>query len=265
MSVQPKKSDIKVNGTVIPWSLVSAEAQNHRVANGQWINAWRSAAQALVIRELLLQEAERLGLHPQPQEISDGQMETDDEALIRQVIELTVVPHPIEAAALRNIYDAAPERFRAPPLWEASHILFAASPSDPKGYDAARVAATETLAELVAAPKRFVALAKERSACTSRSSGGHLGQIGPGDTVPEFEAAVRTLKESEIAAAIVATRFGFHIIRLDATAEGAVLPFESVLPRLHEAAEKAAWIAASRAFTKHLLATAQIEGITMAA
>lgn len=265
MSAQPKKSDIKVNGTVIPWSLVSAEAQNHRAPKGQWANAWRSAAQALVIRALLLQQAGRCGLLPQPQEISEDQLETDEEALIRQVLEQAVVPQSVDAAKLRAIYDAAPKRFRAPSLWEASHILFAADLSDTKAHDAARAAATSALAELAVAPKRFAALAEELSACTSRSAGGHLGQIGPGDTVREFEAALRQLKEGEISMAPVATRFGFHIIRLDATAEGEILPFESVLPRLREAAEKVAWIAASRAFTEKLLAAAEIEGITLAA
>lgn len=265
MATGMNKSDIKVNGTVIPWSLVSAEAQNHPAAKGQWANAWRSAAQALVVRELLLQQARAQGIIAQPVEISEGQLETDDEALIRQVLEISVVPETVDVAELRAKYDAAPACFRAPPLWEASHILFAAPAGDAKARDVARSAATATIDELTKKPKGFAALAQNRSACTSRNSNGHLGQLGPGDTVPEFEFALRGMKEGEISAAPVETRFGFHVIRLDALAEGAVLPFEAVLPRLREAAEKAAWLKASRNFTAQLLAKAQIEGITLAA
>jgi hypothetical protein len=51
----------------------------------------------------------------------------------------------------------------------------------------------------------------------------------------------------------VETRFGFHIMRLDARARGAVLPFEAVLPRLRAAEEKAAWVRAARAFSEDRL------------
>ena len=47
-------------------------------------------------------------------------------------------------------------------------------------------------------PKRFAGLASRESDCGSKSNGGALGQLGPGDTVPEFEAALRELGEGEI-------------------------------------------------------------------
>lgn len=257
--------DVAVNGVTIPAARIAAEAQNHPAPKGKPGHAWTAAARALVLRELMLQQAKARGLVPDPVEIAPGQWETPDEALIRQLLDHSVEPDLPPDSALRALYDAAPDRFRAPPLWEVSHILFAAAPGDTAARTAARAEAQATLADLARAPGSFAALAADRSACSSRSMGGALGQIGPGDTVTEFETAVRALAEGQISPEPVETRFGFHVIRLDAVAPGAVLPFETVLPRLRTAAEKAAWVRASRRFAADLLAAARIDGITLPA
>lgn len=265
MTTFQKPHDIRVNGTSIAWSSVSAEAQNHGAKSGKWTDSWRAAARAVIIRELLLQRANALALVAEPQEIEDGKLETDQEALIRQVLEVSVNPLPTDVAKLRAVYDASPEKFRSPPLWEVSHILFAADPVDAEAREAASAASEQAISELLVSPGKFESLAQQHSACQSRLAGGRLGQIGPGDTVAEFEAALRHLGEGEITKRPVATRFGFHVIRLDAAAPGSILPFDSILPRLREAAEKVAWIEASRRFTAELIAEAQIDGIDLAA
>ena len=48
------------------------------------------AARALAIRTLLLEQARYLALTPAPQTDEDGKRETDDDALIRQVLEAEV-------------------------------------------------------------------------------------------------------------------------------------------------------------------------------
>lgn len=255
--------EVTVNGVTIPSAVIAAEAQNHPAPKGKPGLAWRAAARALVLRELILQEARARGLEPEPTEVAPGQLETPEEALIRQVLDQDVSAAPVDEAALRAIYDEAPERFRAPPLWEAAHILYAADPSDAGARAVARAAAQAAIETLARAPKRFDDLAQSDSACSSRAAGGRLGQIGPGDTVAEFEAALRALAEGEIAPEPFETRFGFHVIRLDAVATGAVLPFDAVLPRLRAAAEKAAWVHASRAYAERLLHNARIEGLTL--
>lgn len=257
--------DITVNGRVIPAAAIAAEAQNHPAPRGKPGHAWQAAARALAMRELLLQKARAIGLHPDPREIAPGQVETDDEALIRQLLETTLTPAPVDPAALRATYDAAPERFRAPPLWEAAHILIPADPANPAARTGALAIARQIIAQLQAQPARFAALAAEHSACSSRDSGGFLGQLGPGDTVAEFESALRDLPEGGITAEPVQTRFGLHVIRLDARAEGAILPFEVVEPRLRAAAEKAAWVRAARALGVSLASRATVTGISLGA
>lgn len=255
--------DITVNGRVIPAASIASEAQNHPAPKGRPGVAWMAAARALALREILLQKARAIGLSPTPQEVAPGQLETGDEALIRQLLEASVTPEPVDDTALRALYDASPDRFRAPPLWEAAHILIPAAPDDVPARKGGRMLASQIIAEVRAHPNRFAALAAEHSACDSRKAGGVLGQIGPGDTVAEFEAALRALPEGGITTEPVESRFGFHVIRLDARAEGAVLPFGTVAPRLRAAAEKAAWVRAARAFTDLLAAEAQVTGIVL--
>lgn len=157
----------------------------------------------------------------------------------------------------------APERYRTAPLWDVSHILCACDPRDEDERRAAEQRAIALLAQLDGGAKGFAAAARE-SDCDSKASGGHLGQLGPGDTVPEFEAALRSLPEGGITPAPVLSRHGWHIIRLNAIAPGQVLPYHAVRPRIAEALEKAAWARASRAFVEGLARYAQISGASLA-
>ncbi len=258
--MKPLLPPVFVNGIEISAERIANEAQNHPAPKEKPGLAWKAAARALAIRELLLQEARARGLSPDPQEVSPGQVETDDEALIRQLSEAAIQPAPADEAELRRVYDTHPDRFRAPSLYEAAHILF------PRRDDmaAVRAHAEGVLAELRAAPRRFGELARTHSACSSKDNGGLLGQLGQGDTVAEFEAALEVLNEGQISDP-VETRFGLHLIRLDARARGEVLPFDVILPRLRDAHAKAAWARAAAQFTAKLVAGARIEGVQLQA
>lgn len=256
-------SDITVNGQVIAAAAIAAEAQNHPAPKGKPGHAWQAAARALAMRALLLHEARARGLSPDPIEIAPGQIETEDEALIRQLLEAAVVPDPPDDNRLRAIWQAQPDRFRAPALHEAAHILIAAPPDDPAARAAARSRAETLAAELARNPKRFAELARTHSACSSAPAGGLLGQITAGDTMPEFETALAQMAPQSITRQPVETRYGFHIIRLDARASGAVLPFETIAPKLRRAEEKSAWTRAAEKFARSLVKGAKLEGITL--
>ena len=254
---------VTVNGVTIDPALIAAEAQNHPAPKGKPGFAWRAAARALVIRELLLQDARRRGLTAEPAELSPGKWETEEEALIRQLLAEALEPAPVDAVQLRALYDARPDRFRAPTLYEAAHILFAVVGETAGAREKAGMKAGRVLAELQQHPRRFAELAAEHSACASKTTGVMLGQLSSGDTVPEFEAAMTRMAEGEMT--LVESRYGVHILRLDARASGAVLPFETVLPQLREAQEKAAWTRASRDLVARLIAEAKVDGIDLEA
>ncbi|HET7061866.1 MAG TPA: peptidylprolyl isomerase [Nitrosospira sp.] len=60
---------------------------------------------------------------------------------------------------------------------------------------------------------KFEELAKLHSEDTSAPSGGDLGWVSPGDTVPEFEQAMATLKPGQTSDP-VQTPFGWHLIQV---------------------------------------------------
>ncbi len=131
-----KPITVSVNGVAIARDAIQREMQHHPAEKP--IAAWQQAARALVIRELLLQRAKHLGLVPDPISDEAGRRETDDEALMRAVVEREVaVPAPDDATC-RRYYEQNSARFRSPDIYEASHILFAALPADREGYAAAR-------------------------------------------------------------------------------------------------------------------------------
>lgn len=254
---------VTVNGVTIAPEAIAAEAQNHPAPKGKPGMAWQAAARALVLREALLQEARAQNIAADPIEIEEGKWETEDEALIRQLLEQAIPVTQPDEAGLRAIYDGTPERFHGPSLFEAAHILFAAKPDDSANRLWARQQADAVLAELKRDPRRFAALAKQFSACPSRENGGILGQMASGDTVPEFEAALYVMEEGTISQTPLESRYGFHLIRLDARVRGEVLPFSAVLPQLREAQEKAGWVQASRAYIAELAARTSITGVDL--
>ncbi len=256
--------DLVVNGETVPHAVVAAEVQNHAAPRGKPGIAWRKAASAVAMRTLLLQEARKRGLDTAPAEVGPGRFETKEEALIRGLLETEITVATPGPQAVRAEYDRDPSRFRSPPLWEVSHILVACDPRDEAATAQARIRAQALAERATADPRGFATLAAAESECGSKASGGALGQLGPGDTVPEFEAALRGLAEGKVTPEPVLTRHGWHVIRMDAVAEGHPLPFETVAPRIAEALEKAAWARAARDFAERLVAEAEISGAELA-
>lgn len=258
---RPLFPEVVVDGRVIPPAAIAAEAQNHTAPTSKPGWAWRKAARALTVKALLLQEAERRGLAPDPIEIAPGKIETDEEALIRDLLDRAITPAKPDTAAARRFYAQDPTRFRAPTLYEASHILFAAPMGDAAARAKAMAFAKAAVDALRAHPGDFERIAREESACPSREAGGRLGQFCAGDMAPAFEAALDAAEEGVVAADPVETVHGVHVVRLDARAAGATPPFKAVEPRIREALEKAAWAHAARDFVAALASRARIEGV----
>jgi peptidyl-prolyl cis-trans isomerase C len=215
-----------VNGVTIPYDLISREAQNHPAPTP--IAAWTAAARALTVRELLLQEARRLELQPEPAGDDVGRKETDDEALLRALIAQEVQIPEAEEESCRRYYQKNLRRFRSADIYEAAHILIAARRDRPKAFAAARERTMLLLSQIKDEPSMFAELASTHSDCPSAASGGRLGQLTAGDSTPEFERALLALQPGQMSPAPLETRYGFHIIRLDRKIPGRDLPFEAV-------------------------------------
>lgn len=252
---------VRVNGVPISRDLIAREVQQHPARTPA--DAWSAAARALVIRELLLQEARRLAFAAAPLADADGRRETDDEAAIRALITQEVrTPEPDEGAC-RRYYEQNRRRFCSADIYEAAHILFAADRRDTAGFAQARAMAQAVLAELRARPENFAELAQRHSACPSAAQGGNLGQITAGQTTPEFEAALIRLAVGTIATEPVETRYGFHVIRLDRRIEGQELPFAAVADRIAEYLKEQVERRALAQYVARLASAATIEGIVL--
>ncbi|HTQ82316.1 MAG TPA: peptidylprolyl isomerase [Pseudolabrys sp.] len=253
---------VSVNGIAIARDAIVHEMQNHPADKP--IAAWQQAARALVIRELLLQRARAIGLKPEPISDEAGRRETDEEALMRGVIDREVnLPEPDDATC-RRYFENNKARFRSPDIYEASHILFAALPSDHEANARAQADAAAVLATLRERPESFADLAQAHSRCPSGAQGGNLGQVTEGQTTPEFEQALLALAPGELCAEPVATRYGFHIIRLDRKHEGRTLPYEAVVGRIAEYLRESVGRRAAAQYIARLVTAAKIEGIDLA-
>lgn len=259
--ISAKPRAVSVNGVTIPRDDIARETQNHAAKTP--IDAWKQAARALVVRELLIQEAKRLGVVAEPVKDNEGRRETDDEAAMRALMEREVVTPVADKAACRRYYENNRAKFRSPDLFEARHILLPVDPKDKVGKTVTLEMARAALAELKQSPERFSDMAAAISACPSGKTGGSLGQIGPGQTVPEFEKALASLAVGSLAPEPVETRYGFHIVWLDRRIKGRELPFEMVEERIAGWLNEKVRRVAVQQYLTILSERASIEGIEM--
>lgn len=204
-------------------------------------------------RELLRQRAVAVGL------LDDGSAQ---EAAIEKAIEEllareVVTPSPTDEEC-RRYYDAHPQDFESGDLVHARHILFQVTPS--VRIPEIRARAERTLNELLREPERFAAVAAEMSNCPSGQHGGNLGQIGRGDTMPEFEKAIFRLGPTGLLRELVKTRHGFHIVAVDRRIPGKRLPFDMVRDKIAERLRAMVEEKALRQYIRVLAGKANIQG-----
>lgn len=257
-----KQGEVMVNGQVIPSTAIASEAQNQAGPRNAAQSVWTKATNALVVRALLLQEADRRAIIADPQQIGPDRYETEEEASIRTLLETVVDTKAVSNDEVKAEWERDPDRFRTPPLWEVSHILCACDHGDSDARMAAYRRCRSMIGVLKKAPDRFRQIAEQHSDCESKPDGGFLGQMRPGDAVPEFEAALKTLAEGETTSKPIRSAHGYHIVRLDALASGQVLPFDVVRPKIALALEKMRWARAASDFVDSLAAQATIQGVT---
>lgn len=237
---------IAVNGVDIDDRAIEAEISHHQQAD----NPLRAAVHEVVLRQVLLQEAERL-------DIAAGDDDERIEALFAREVK---VPHADEAACLRY-HQGHAERFRSGDLVEARHILFQVTPAAP--LELLRETAGLILAELQARPERFDELARQYSNCPSGAVGGSLGQLARGQCVPEFDELLFRLAPGELAGRLLETRFGLHIVQVQRRIDGAVIPFATVRAGIADQLRRQSWQRALHQYLHILVGRAGIEGVDL--
>lgn len=247
--------EIVVNGAVIPEREIARETQHHPAPSLE--SARGKAAQALAVRALLLQQANRLGL--------TAEDFASEEDRIAALIAREVKTPSADEEACRRYYAANPARFRSADLFEARHILFLVNPDDPAAPAAVKGRVEEIIGLLNRHPDKFADLARENSACPSGKQGGNLGQITRGSTVPEVETFLLQLEPGQLCPVPVRSRYGYHVLRLERRVDGRQLPFDAVRGKIAAYLEERVWRQAIRQYISILAASAEIRGIELKA
>lgn len=254
----PASSDlpsVRVGEVTLDEDAIAREMQYHPADSAG--SAQLKAARALVVRELLRQRAAALGLAE-----AQGDDRDEGDAVIATLLEHELdVPVPDEAACRRH-FAAHPERFSTPRQWSVRHVLLAAAPDDAPGRDAQYHLGIELLETLKAHPERFTELAQRYSACPSREAGGELGWLARGQTVDELDRALEHLPEG-LHERPLASRYGWHLICIDARREARVPPYEAVAERVRHCLHEQATRRALRHYLLALEAEIGVEGVAL--
>ena len=243
---------ISVNGQEIGEAAILAEMQYHPAASRD--EAFAAAAEALVVRELLLQRAAAAGIAWVADEASSEE-EAIDELLQREL----KLPED-DRSAHRRYYENNREKFKVQDLFEASHILYLAPRDDADARAQARTAAKATLAALKREPNLFVKFAKAESRCASAGEGGYLGQISVGETAPEIDTFLHNLEDGQLCPVPVETDYGVHILKLHRRIPGQQRSFEEAAEMIAAHLRATAWSRAVSGYISLLAASSSVVG-----
>lgn len=178
----------------------------------------------LVNREILIQEADRLGLGTNPD--VKAQIEIARQSiLIRALVADYLKKNPVKDADIKAEYD----KFKAQASdkeYHARHILV-------ETEDEAKA----IIAKLKAGAK-FEDLAKQSKDPGSAANGGDLDWAAPSAFVKPFSDAMISLKKGQLLETPVKTQFGYHVIRLDDVRPAKIPTLEEVKPQIVESLQQ---------------------------
>ena len=170
---------------------------------------------------------------------------------------------------LQAYYDQHREEYRVPEQVKVSHILIKTplpapgAKEDEKAVADARTKAEGVLKE-VKAGGDFAKLAEKYSDDTTAKSGGELGWIGRGRTVPEFEKAAYSLGKGQTSD-VVKSSYGFHIIRVEDKQEAHLKLLAEVKSEIEEKVKQQKTAHATETAANALLSQARTDGFDKAA
>ena len=215
-----------VNGKAVPKARLDALAQ--QVAkSGRPVtpDVQAQMREAVIVREIFAQEAEKLGLVGSDD--FKSQMEIARQSiLITSLIEDFKKKNAVTDAELKGEYD----KFSAAnggKEYKARHILVE------KEADAKAIIAS------LKKGGKFEDIAKKQSKDSgSGANGGDLDWANPSSYVAEFTEAMLKLNKGQMTDAPVKTQFGFHIIRVDDIRNAQLPSFDELKPQIAQQIEQ---------------------------
>ena len=219
------------------------------------------------------------GLHPTDQELKvfyDRNKATYNNSIPEKrqikyaIVETAKAGTSVTDQELQAYYDQHRDEYRLPEQVKVAHILIKTplpgpdGKVDEKGVEAARKKAEDVLKQ-VKAGGDFAKLATQYSEDPgSGKSGGELGWIGRGRTVPEFEKAAFSLPKGQTSD-LVKSSYGFHIIRVEDKQDAHVKTLTEVKSEIEGKVKEEKEIRATEVAANALLSQARSEGLDKAA
>ena len=246
---------------------VTAIARINGVAlHGPAENLAPEALRQRACTELLRQAAQREGLLAAADPPgTDGAISEAATAAIDALLERALrVPEPSDEAC-RRYHAAHAGRYASGERARIRHILFAVTP----GVDvvALRKRAEGTLVDVRchdgAAGDGFANAARTLSNCPSGAEGGDLGWVEAKDCAPEFAREIFGLAEVGVLPRLVHSRFGLHVVEVQAREPGAVPAFVAVRGAVAVALRRQGFVTALRQYLQVLAGAATVDGVDL--
>lgn len=171
----------------------------------------------LIDQQLLAKQAEEEGAADMRR--VRVQLDNERRGVLSNETIATVLEDAVSEEKIAAAYEALTAEMTRTTEYNASHILLE---TEEEALDV--IAALNDGAD-------FAELAAERSTGPSGPSGGELGWFGPGQMVPEFDAAVQSLEVGTVSDP-VETQFGWHVLVVNESRLSPLPPLEQVQPEI---------------------------------
>ncbi len=131
----------------------------------------------------------------------------------------------VSEATVKAYYEENQQSYHQPKLYTASQIFVRVDPASNKTELEELQLRAETLLKRASSGEDFYNLAYYESDDRSKYVGGSLGSFHAGQTVKEFDEALKEMKAGEISG-LVRTMYGYHIIKMDDVKDSRQLTYE---------------------------------------
>ena len=167
--------------------------------------------------------------------IDEVKLDLKKELGIQRLVERDFAPQvTVTEEAKKTFYDENQESMQQPAQFKAAHILISVDESATPEQKAELKKKAGSIRNMLEMGQDFAELAAKNSGDPgSKDNGGELGWMSEGQTVPPFEAAMKSLEPGELSE-LVETRFGYHIIKLQERRGSGAVPYEEVEERIEE-------------------------------
>lgn len=204
-----------VNGTVIPEVTID-EAVKLATQQGQESNPKlrQVIIDQLVMREVLLQEASKLGLDKTPQ-TQKNLAEMKKNYLINALFNQYLTKNPISDAMIKDAYDKEVKLLSQNPKkeYKISEMTFATE------------ADAQSALSRIKNNEAFDKVAREKSITPSKNKGGDMGWLTTNSMIPAIANVVPTMGRGTLSS-VIKSKIGWHLIKIDDERTFKMPPFE---------------------------------------